>query len=176
MTKTYITPDDLLTYSYQLGGLVWTSGYRPNILIGVARGGMSVAIAVHEMLRHCGLETEYNSIRTRLYTDQRPLDSVVMVDGLEGLVRATDRVLIVDDVCDTGKTIHSILATIPAIQDVRVATVFYKPDNAISKYEPEYYLFEGNNWIVFPHEVVGLTKEEIVKYKSAEQVELLNVP
>ena len=51
------------------------------------------------------------------------------------------------------------LKQIPA--DVRIATVFWKPDANLTDIQPDFYMNATNDWIVFPHELEGLTDEEI---------------
>ena len=48
---------------------------------------------------------------------------------------------------------------------IRTATVYYKPSMAKVDFVPDYYIHETDKWLVFPHEIDGLTKEEIVQAK-----------
>ena len=50
-----------------------------------------------------------------------------------------------------------------------VATPYYKPNKNESKYKPDYYLHETDQWLVFPHELEGLSLEEIQKNKPELQ-------
>jgi hypothetical protein len=51
-------------------------------------------------------------------------------------------------------------------QRVRIATPWYKPGNNQTNLRPDYYLHETDAWIVFPHELAGLTFEEIKAGKT----------
>ena len=45
--------------------------------------------------------------------------------------------------------------------EIKVATPYFKPRNNKTDFKPDYYLHETEQWLVFPHELEGLTKEEI---------------
>jgi hypothetical protein len=53
--------------------------------------------------------------------------------------------------------------------NVRIATPWYKPGNNRTRLVPDYYLHETDKWIVFPHELVGLTLDEIATGKTELQ-------
>ena len=50
-------------------------------------------------------------------------------------------------------------------EQVRIATVYYKPARNRSALVPDYYVRALDDWLVFPHELVGLTREEILEHK-----------
>ena len=49
---------------------------------------------------------------------------------------------------------------------MRVATPWYKPAKNVTDITPDYYVHETDAWLVFPHELVGLTPEEILANKG----------
>jgi len=59
-------------------------------------------------------------------------------------------------------------------EDTRVATVYYKPEKRKTDHLPDYYMHETDQWLVFPHELQGLTIEEASKFKSPLLAELLS--
>lgn len=75
--------------------------------------------------------------------------------------------LIVDDVFDTGRTIDSLIDTMAAglklnmPDEIRVAVPYYKPSRNETTRIPDYYLHESEEWLVYPHSIEGLAKEEI---------------
>jgi hypoxanthine phosphoribosyltransferase len=74
-------------------------------------------------------------------------------------------------VFDSGHSIEALLRELTAKMrknmpgQVRIATPWYKPANNQTALVPDYYLHETDRWIVFPHELVGLTREEIAAGK-----------
>ena len=68
MDKLFIKADKLLEDSFKLAWEVYESGYRPNYIIGVWRGGAPVGIAVQEFLDVLGVASDHIAIRTSYYT------------------------------------------------------------------------------------------------------------
>ena len=56
--KQYLTAQELLIDSFELGLRIFKSGFRPSFIIGVWRGGTPVGIAVQEILDHLGVKTD----------------------------------------------------------------------------------------------------------------------
>jgi len=88
-------------------------------------------------------------------------------------VTAEDRLLIVDDVFDTGRSIEAVInhlsthTRLNMPQDIRVAVPYYKPARNQSNRVPEYYLHETDAWIKFPHSLEGLSAEEVQEHRPA---------
>jgi hypoxanthine phosphoribosyltransferase len=49
ITKKYITADELLLDSFRLGVMIHNSGFKPDFIVGVWRGGTPVGIAIQEI-------------------------------------------------------------------------------------------------------------------------------
>jgi hypoxanthine phosphoribosyltransferase len=87
-------------------------------------------------------------------------------------MNAEDKLLIVDDVFDSGRSIKAILDTlnekarknIP--HEIKMAMPWYKPERNIIGVEPDYFIHKTDDWLVFPHEMDGLTEEEIFENKE----------
>jgi hypothetical protein len=170
MKKRVLTARELLEDSFRLGVEILESGFEPTLIVAIWRGGTPVGMAVQEILSYCGVEADHIAIRTSSYTgvDQR---GAVAVHGLNYIIkkiRYEDRLLIVDDVFDTGNTIAAVIEEInrrargntPA--DIRVAVPWYKPTRNETEIVPDYYLKETAEWLVFPHELDALTPEEML--------------
>jgi hypoxanthine phosphoribosyltransferase len=171
--KLYISADELLKDSFRLGLKVLDSGYRPTHIIGIWRGGTPVGIAVQELLEFCGVSTDHIAIRTSLYTGVGTTARTVGVHGLNYMVRslnAEDSLLIVDDVYDSGRSILKVIDDLRRkcrrnTPEIRIATVYCKPARCLPSGVPHYYLHETDRWLVFPHELSGLSVEEIRQLK-----------
>ena len=68
MDKLFIKSEGLLKDSYQLAWNVYKSGFRPNYIVGVWRGGAPIGIAVQEFLSVLGVKSDHVAIRTSYYT------------------------------------------------------------------------------------------------------------
>ncbi len=172
--KTYIGAQELLEDSMQLGLNIYKSGFKPNFIIAIWRGGTPVGIAVQELLDYFGIKTDHISIRTSSYEGIGQRSRNIRVHGLDYIIKninAEDKLLIIDDVFDTGLSIDAVIKHIRTHArkntplDIKVATPYYKPKNNKTNFAPEYYIQETDQWLIFPHELDGLSKEEIKKNK-----------
>ncbi len=168
--KLYLTAQDLLEDAFRLGAMVLKSGYQPSIMVAIWRGGAPIGIAVQEFLDYFGIETDHIAIRTSSYEGIDGRSDSVRVHGMNYLVKNvqhTDRLLIVDDVFDTGRTIQSVVehlrekARLNTPDVIRVAVPYYKPTRNRTERVPDYFLHETDQWIKFPHSVEGLSEAEI---------------
>ena len=176
MAKTYLTAQDLLNDSFRLAANIMDSGFRPTFMIAVWRGGVPMGIAVQEYLEFHGVSTDHISIRTASYSGIDQQAREVRVFGLNYLIkniRHDDRLLIVDDVFDTGRSVEAIIAELRrkarlnTPEDIRIAVPYYKPDRNQVDFEPDYYLHETTAWLKYPHSLEGLTSEEIKENRPA---------
>ena len=85
--KIYITAQELLNDSFELGIRIFKSGFRPSFIVGVWRGGTPVGIAVQEILDHLGVKTDHIAIRTSSYFGIDKQKKRVRVHGLEYVTR-----------------------------------------------------------------------------------------
>ena len=174
MEKIYITANDLLLDSYRLGINILNSGFKPDYIVGIWRGGTPVGIAVQEILYHLGVESDHIAIRTSSYYGLDKQSKTVRVHGLEYIlnhINHEDNLLLVDDVYDSGRSVQAVIATLKkkarrnCPHDIRIAVPWYKPNRNVTGVEPEYFLHSTDEWLVFPHELDGLTDEEIYENK-----------
>jgi len=171
--KKFINAQELMEESLRLGIRILQSGFKPDFIVGVWRGGSPVGIVVQELLDYYGVETDHIAIRTSSYNAIGERESSVRVHGLSYLIKninAEDSLLIVDDVYDTGLSIQAIVENLylkarKNTPHIRVATVYYKPQNNKTDRAPDYYVHETDRWLVFPHELDGLTLQEIYQNK-----------
>ena len=180
MKKLFIQPESLLKDSYQLAWNVYESGFEPNYIIGVWRGGAPIGIAVQEFLSFLGIKSDHVAVRTSYYSGIDARKDSVQVYGLNYVIRqleSEDRLLIVDDVHDTGNSIAQIINDITLAckkntPEMKIATPYYKPNNSQTGKKPDYYIHETDQWLVFPHELEGLTLDEI-KANKPQLIDLI---
>jgi hypoxanthine phosphoribosyltransferase len=170
MDKVYISAQQLLEESFLLGARILESGFRPTMIMAIWRGGTPVGMAVQELLYYFGVDSDHIAIRTSSYRGIGEQDATVKVLGLDYIVDKIchdDRLLIVDDVFDSGKSIAAVMeelgrktrANMP--EDVRIAVPWYKPARNRTSMQPDYWNHETDEWLVFPHEVLGLDDAEV---------------
>lgn len=174
MKKVFISAESLLRDSMELARRVIQSGFRPTFLVGIWRGGAPIGIVVQEALEYHGVHTDHIAIRTSAYLDGDHQAKVVRVHALDYLVSSLshdDRLLLVDDVFDSGRSLEAVMAELQRRcrrnlpEQIRIATVYYKPSRNRGRLLPDYYVRTEEHWLVFPHEIQGLTREEILEHK-----------
>ena len=162
----------------ELGLQVVRSGFRPSFLVGVWRGGAPIGIAVQEILEYNGIECDHISIRTSSYTGIDKQARTVRVHALDYLVsvlNAEDSLLLIDDVFDSGRSLEAVIAELRRRcrrnlpEQIRIATVYFKPARNRSSLTPDFYVRSTDQWLVFPHEIDGLSREEILAHKPVDE-------
>ncbi|NCF37188.1 MAG: hypoxanthine phosphoribosyltransferase [Gammaproteobacteria bacterium] len=168
--KQYLSAQQLLEDSFRLGANIIEDGFRPTKMIAIWRGGVPMGIAIQELLSWYGIETDHIAIRTSSYTGIDGQSHEIRIHGMNYLVkncRRDDRLLIVDDVFDTGLTIEAVIAHLGKMArlntpgDIRVAVPYYKPSRNQTEREPDYYLHQTAAWLKYPHSLEGLSVDEI---------------
>ena len=174
MQKKYIAANELLLDSFRLAATIHASGFRPDFLVGLWRGGSGVGIAVQEGLEHYGVETDHIAIRTSYRGQQsysRMVDKAetIRVHGLRYLherVCEHHSMLIVDDVYSTGSSVNAVTQQLSkkARQnlpgDIKIATVWYRPTERTIQ-PPDFYIHKTPDWLVLPYELTGLSLDEL---------------
>ena len=164
--KTYVSANEYLRDSWRLARLILDSGWEPEDLIALWRGGAPVGVTVHEFLYYHGLRPRHRVLKCQSYTGIKEHSHQVVFENsdeiFQSIVRGS-RVLIIDDVLDTGNTARAVLHRLaPLGADVRLATVYWKPNQNQTDIKPDFYVRLTDDWIVFPHELDGLTPDEVM--------------
>ncbi len=167
--------------SFRLGRQIFDSGFRPDFIVGIWRGGSSVGIVVQECLQYLGIHTDHIAIRTSYrgistYHHLIERSGAIRVHGMEYLfehMNADDALLIVDDVFSSGLNIEAVIRRLQnkmrrnLPHDIRIAVPWYKPTKNKTGRIPDFYIHKTNQWLVLPYELNGLTVDEICHYKPA---------
>lgn len=117
--------------------------FEPDTIVAVARGGMTLAHALCMYLDVRNLQ----SIRIESYDEDRQRESVTIFGECD--FTRSQRILIVDDIVDSGKTLHAL---IPLLSEknpellFKSAALFTKTTALI---QPDFSLHEATDWIDF---------------------------
>ena len=180
MQKRFIEEQELLEDAYRLAGQIYDSGFRPDFIVGVWRGGSTVGIYVQECLQYLGVETDHIAVRTSYrgrddYFRQLQQGSEMRAHGLQYLfenLNADDSLLIVDDVYSTGRNVRAILDRLRQknkrnmSKDVRIAAPYYRRVVERDDSPPDYFLQQTGDWLVLPYELTGISRAEMAEHKS----------
>jgi uncharacterized protein len=144
--REILTWEDFGVASRDLAQAVADSGYRPDVVVAVARGGLTVAGALAYALgvKNCG------TMNVEFYTgvDERLDVPVVLPPTLDMVDVAGLRVLVADDVADTGHTLRLVREVLAQhVAEARTAVLYHKPRSVV---RPDYTWRETERWIEFP--------------------------
>ncbi len=137
------TWEESYTSALAMFEMVKQSGFTPDVILGVARGGWVPARLLADFFRikeTANIKIDfYNDINTR---EEEPRITQAAPD-LSG-----KKILVVDDVADTGKSLQKVLEQLEQMAncEYRTLTIYYKPHSII---KPDYYLVETTKWVIF---------------------------
>ena len=122
--------------------------FKPDLIAGVSRGGWPPARVLSDLMENPNLA----NVRAEFYSGVAETKGEPVLTQPVSASVAGKKVLIVDEVADTGKSLKLIKEHIieNGAVKVRVATIYYKPQSAV---KPDYYEKETSSWIVFPWEI-----------------------
>ncbi|MCS7118416.1 MAG: phosphoribosyltransferase [Thaumarchaeota archaeon] len=169
--------EDIVREVEDLAEKVKGSGFNPDALVGILRGGLFVANLLSDVLNV--EDVVPMGIRSYVGVKERRAPIVYHKPGME--VLNGKRVLLVDDVSDEGKTLQVATSLIsgssnPAV--MRSAVLHIKP---WTKFVPDYYVLKTSHWILYPwsryeslrnlwKQMSGLMPEDLLLDKLSELV------
>ena len=172
--KLYISAQSLLEDSIRIGNADLARGLRHSFILALWRAAAPIGIAVQEFLAWHGVETDHIAVRTSSYSGIDQQSREIAIYGMNYLIKNVthaDRLLIIDDVFDTGHTIDALIRKLESLarrntpHDIRVAVPYYKPARNETQREPDYFLHETSQWLKFPHSLEGLSDAEIREHR-----------
>lgn len=177
--KKFISGTQFTQNSFLLAKQVWESGFRPSIIVGLARGGYPIAMHIQEYFAaQLGQQNKPKIICVQIssYEGQNQKQEIEIsgFDTFSGQIRNSiiNDVLIVDDIFESGRSIEAFLKTWCKLilkndiqrDSYRIATMFIKKDKNKTNYSPNFVLETTSEWVVFPHELEGLSKDEMIQH------------
>lgn len=114
-------------------------------IIAISRGGLTLGHLLSDLLR-----IPISTITIQSYTDIQTQGETVITEKLQTGIR-NKRILLVDDVSDSGKTLVRAIRYLKRCGPKRITsvTMFYKPH---SVYRPDYFAKKTSKWVIFPYE------------------------
>jgi hypothetical protein len=158
--------------------MIKKSGFEPDILIGVSRGGLIPVAILSDKL---GVESEIVGVkyyRGVKETKDRPEITQPILSNLGG-----KKVLIVDDVADLGHSLQLVKNYVreKGAKEARICTLHYKPWSVV---KPEYFVEKTEAWIIYPWEVketltnlfTDLKEKSLTDSEAKEEIEKKGIP
>jgi uncharacterized protein len=140
---------------------IQSQSYRPDIIVGIARGGLVPARILTDLLG----TPELGLIQIEFYIDinqtlQEPILKQTLTTQISG-----KKALLVDDIADTGESLK--LAKINLQQqgaiEIKTATLYEKPQSTTT---PDFYEKQTSCWVVFPWDTKETLRKIIQKYQG----------
>jgi hypothetical protein len=149
-----LTWDDIYQLSLKLYEKVKKSGFEPDVIVGIARGGWMPARILSDLMDNPNLA----NVKAEFYLDvyktmKKPMITQSVSTSVEGKT-----VLVVDDVADTGESLKLVKEHLitKGASNVKIGCLHYKPWSIL---KPDYYVRETRAWVIYPWEY----KESVVK-------------
>ena len=170
---SYTAPswEEMGEYCFLLAKKIIKSGEKFDRLVTMAKGGWTWSRTMADYLNI----DKVGSIQVQMYKDfVKKKSEPVLLQALPVSVK-DERVLVFDDVSDTGETLRFCrqYLKMSGARQTTIATLFYKP---WSEVKPDFYMCQTKAWVIFPHEVresiqdiggpwlkKGISKKEVIK-------------
>jgi len=140
--------DDIVKWSRELAKKVKESGYKPDVIVAVARGGFVPARLLCDFL---GVENLL-SLQSQHWTEAAKAAERAIIKFPYKVDLTGKKVLLVDDIVDTGESLALAKKYILENwkpKELRIATLqWIKP---VAKIKPDYYLIEVTEWVWFQY-------------------------
>jgi hypoxanthine phosphoribosyltransferase len=144
--REILTYEAFGTAARELAGSIAADGFRPDAIVAIARGGLTLAGALGYALDVKML----GSLNVEFYTGvEERLDApIVLPPTLDQASLEGKSILLVDDVADSGRTLALVLQLLQAGGgEVRTVCLYAKPSTVL---EPDYVWRRTDRWIMFP--------------------------
>jgi len=156
ITYKYLNWKDFENCCYCLNQKFLLNNYIPDVIIGLSRGGVIPARILSDILNNLNLYF----IDVKLYDGTNKRDCAVIRSDFELSEIKDKKVIIVDDIYDSGTTIKSVVSHLKSkeFNDISTATLYAR--EGLEEY-PNYYskIVKRKDWIVFPWEKNEFKKE-----------------
>ena len=141
--------------------IICSSGFKPDVIVGVSRGGLVPARVLSDLLGNQNIA----NVKVECYVGIEESKKVPrLTQSLSADVQGK-KVLVVDEVADWGKSLRLVTGHVVerGASEVKTATLYYKPR---STFKPDFYGKETNCWVVFPWEIYETVKSIYESNKS----------
>jgi len=141
-----------------LAGRIRIDGFKPDIIVGISRGGWPPARVLSDLLSNPNVA----NVRAEFYLGIAETNSEPTLTQPVSVETRGKRILVVDEVADTGKSLKMVKKHIlqEGALEARTVTVYYKPWSIV---RPDYFAKETGDWIVFPWEIKETLRKIIAK-------------
>jgi hypoxanthine phosphoribosyltransferase len=155
------TWNQIYSFLLNLAGAVQKSGFEPEVIVGVSRGGCIPARIMSDLLGNLKLA----NVKAEFYVGVAETRNEPVITQPVSFPVVNKRVLVVDDVADTGKSLNLIKSHLKeqGAVEIKIAAMYSKPWSSVV---PDYCENETCLWIVFPWERKETVRKIIEKFRG----------
>jgi hypothetical protein len=152
--------DQIYRLLLDLADKIRKAGFKPDVIVGISRGGWPPARIMSDLLENPKLA----NVTAEFYVGVAETKGKPVITQPVSIPVRTNKVLVVDDVADTGESLRLVRAHLSeqGASEVKIATIYYKPWSVTI---PDYYEKETKSWIIFPWERKETVRKVVEKYK-----------
>lgn len=158
------TWESIYSLLLDLAKSIRSSNFTPETIVGISRGGWVPARVLSDLLSIHDIA----SVKAEFYLGVNETKSEPVITQAVSTDVRNKRVLVVDDVADTGKSLRLVEAHLlkHGVKELKIATLYYKPWSVTL---PDYYEKLTCDWIIFPWERKEALKKVIEKSMKQDQ-------
>ena len=171
--KVLVTHEEIVERSIELGKQI-TEDYKnnPPLVVAPLRGSVPF---LAELIQHIDLDIQYDFMDVSSYDGTESIGDIKIIKDLDSSIKGVD-ILLVEDIVDTGRTIHSVCEMLmhKGAKSVKVITLLDKPSRRVCHCKADYVGFEVENEFVVGYGMdfnqryrclpyIGILKDELYK-------------
>jgi len=151
--------NDLEEKTYLLSQKIKKSGQKLDLIVAVARGGLTIAQLLTDFLK-----LPITSFTVVSYRDLQQ-ESIPKITFKIGNQLNNQKILLVDDISDTGKTFERGINYLKELgaKEIITASLLTKP---WTTYIPDFYVGKAKEWVIFPYEIRETTEALFQKFRA----------
>ena len=155
------TWDQIYSMLLSLAEKIRKNGFKPDIIVGVSRGGWAPARVLSDLMDNPNLA----NVRAEFYIGVAETKGEPTLSQPVSTDVAGKKVLVVDEIADTGKSLKLVKEHVieQGAAEVKIVTVYYKPWSIVA---PDYYEKETRRWVVFPWEIKETVRKIVKKCRE----------
>jgi len=137
------------------------TGFKPDVIVGIARGGWPPARILSDLLEN----PELANVKAEFYLGVAETKGEPVITQPVSVPVKDRKVLVVDDVADTGKSLGLVREHLKerGATEVKIATIYYKPWSIVT---PDWFEKKTSRWIIFPWERKETVRRILEKCKK----------
>ncbi len=140
--------EEIVEWSYGLAQVIRRDGYKPDVVVALARGGYVPARLLCDFLDVENLL----SIQSQHWTEAAKAEEKAIIKFSYKVDLSNYKVLIVDDIVDTGDSLKLALEYITSNwKPLEARTAALQWISSVAKFKPDYYYLEVRDWTWFQY-------------------------